>query len=623
LARAASERGRPTIAESARQLLSFIERGRRAAWIGLALLSVTVTVLEVAAALLIFLITRLVADPRASLDLPIVGDVRAHLPGLDDRQIVVLAMATIAGFFLIRAIIVLVQSYVRARVAERTGVRLATRLFRGYLQMPYALHLQRNSSELIRNVTDAVNDVVDYTLTPAVRLASELLVMIGLGIALVLAAPLAAGLAFALFVPLMVVLFGLIQPRISALGNASHRLARSVLEALHQSLYGFRDITLLGREPFFHERYRATREQIARTRYLRQFLGEVPRIALETGLILFVALFLGIAVANGESPQESLAVLGMFAYAALRILPSLNHAVLLINDLRFGAAAAAAVYRDLTTLEDASTVPSGMDDRHVAPLPLRDAIRLERVSYTYPGTDREALVTVDLEIRQGEMIGLVGPTGGGKSTLVDVILGLLPPTEGRVLVDGMDIGGNVAGWHRNLGVVPQTVYLLDDTLRRNVALGLDDEEIAEERVKEAVRLAQLDEFVAELPEGLDSLVGERGARISGGQRQRVAIARALYRRPVVLVFDEGTSALDTLTEAEVLRALTSLRRERTMILVAHRLTTVRGCDRILLVDGGRILDEGSFDQLVQRNPTFRSMATPSTRAEHPTGITGG
>jgi ATP-binding cassette, subfamily B, bacterial PglK len=611
------------VAETARQLLSFIEREHRAAWIGLALLSVTVTGLEVAAALLIFLTTRLLADPGASLDLPVVGDIRARFPGMDDRQILVLAMAVIAGFFLIRASVALAQSFLRARVAERTGVRLATRLFRGYLRMPYPLHLQRNSSELIRNVTDAVNDVVDYTLTPALRLASELLVMIGIGIALVISAPLAAGLAVALFVPLMMVLLRVVQPHISELGSRSHHLARSVLEALQQSLHGFRDITLLGRESYFHDRYRATREKIARTRYLRQFLGEVPRIALETGLILFVTLFLGIAVAGGGSPQESLAVLGMFAYAALRILPSLNHSVLLINDLKFGTAAAADVYRDLTTLEGSSAVPSGTDPRDAAPLPLHDAIRLEQVTYRYPGTDRDALLGLDLDVRQGEMIGLVGPTGGGKSTLVDVILGLLPPTEGRVLVDGVDIQDNLAGWHRNLGVVPQAVYLMDDTLRRNIALGFGDEEIDEERVHEAVRLAQLDEFVAELPEGLNTLVGERGARISGGQRQRVAIARALYRRPVVLVFDEGTSALDTLTEAELLRALTSLRRERTMMIVAHRLTTVHGCDRILLVDGGRIIDAGSFDQLVQRNPTFRSMATTSPRAEHTTGTMGG
>jgi ATP-binding cassette, subfamily B, bacterial PglK len=603
--------------------LSFIERGQRAAWIGLVLLSVTVTAFEVAAALLIFLITRLVADPRASLDVPLVGDVRARFPGLDDRQILVWAMAVIAGFFLIRAAIALAQSFLRARVAERTGVRLATRLFAGYLHMPYPLHLQRNSSQLIRNVTDAVNDVVDYTMTPAVRLASELLVMIGLGIALVLAAPLAAALAFALFLPLMALLFGVIQPRISALGAASHHLAQSVLQALQQSLYGFRDITLLGREPFFQDRYRTTRERIARIRYVRQFLGDVPRIALETGLVLFVTLFLGMAVAGGDSPQESLAILGMFAYAALRILPSLNHAVLFINDMRFGAAAAAEVHRDLTALEDIDPTPPKAAESDGATLPLRESVRLEGVTYRYPGSDREALTAVDLEIRQGEMIGLIGPTGGGKSTLVDVILGLLPPSDGRVLVDGVDISEDVAAWQRTLGVVPQAVYLLDDTLRRNIALGLDDAEIDDERVQEAVRLAQLDAFVADLPAGLDTPVGERGARISGGQRQRVAIARALYRLPAVLVFDEGTSSLDTLTEAEVLGALVSLRRERTIVLVAHRLTTVRGCDRLVFVGGGRILDEGTFDQLMDRNPTFRRMATASVRPEPATRITGG
>jgi ABC-type multidrug transport system fused ATPase/permease subunit len=589
-----------------RRILTFIEPGRRAAWIALAPLAFVVTAFEVTAALLIFVLARLIADPTSPLKLPIVGDVRARFPTLDDDQLLLLAMATVSGFFLLRAGVVLFQTYARAKIAERTGVRLSSRLFRGYLGMPYPFHLQRNSAELIRNVTDAVNDVVDYTLVPSLRLASELLVVVGIALALVFIAPMAAALAVALFAPLMWLLFRSIQPRIAVLGRDEHELARSALLDLQQSLHGYRDIAILGREEWFHERYLRTRQGIARTRSLRWVFGDVPRIALETWLVLFVALFVATAAAAG-SPSDSLPVLGMFAYAALRILPSLNHVVLEINDLRYGATAAAAVDHDLRLLEEPlqrKASPATVDGTRLV---FRDSIELDDVSYRYPGAGDEALAGLNAEIREGESVGIVGPTGGGKSTLIDVILGLLPPTTGRVLVDGTDIHSDLRRWQRNIGMVPQSVYLLDDSLRRNIALGEDDDSIDSGAIDEAVALAQLEPFVASLPNGLDTVVGERGARISGGQRQRVAIARALYRRPAVLVLDEGTSALDSVTEAALLDALMIDGYARSLIIVAHRLTSVRHCNKLLFVESGRIVDSGSFDELLSRDAAFRRM----------------
>jgi ATP-binding cassette subfamily C protein len=243
---------------------------------------------------------------------------------------------------------------------------------------------------------------------------------------------------------------------------------------------------------------------------------------------------------------------------------------------------------------------------------LRYGIALENVSYTYPGAPLPALCDVSMTIRRGESVGFVGPTGAGKSTLVDVVIGLLPPSTGRVAIDGVELTAERArAWRRRLGYVPQSIFLLDDTIRRNVALGIPAAEIDEAKVRQAVQLAQLGDFVAGLPEGLDTTVGERGVRLSGGERQRIGIARALYHDPDVLVFDEATSALDGVTETAIASAIRALEGRKTVLMIAHRLTTVRNCDRIALIVSGRLADCGTFDELLAAREDFRRLVAPA------------
>jgi ABC-type multidrug transport system fused ATPase/permease subunit len=299
-------------------------------------------------------------------------------------------------------------------------------------------------------------------------------------------------------------------------------------------------------------------------------------------------------------------VLGLFAYVGLKLQPSMQRIVRGINNLKFASAAIDDVHADLVLVEREAP---DLAEESPPPLPFEREVLVEGVSFAYEGTDRPALKDVDLRIGAGEAIGICGPTGGGKTTLADLITGLLTPTSGRVIVDGVDIREHVRAWHSNLGVVPQMVFLVDDSLRRNIALGLPDKEIDEEAVSEAVHLAQLDEVVAALPQGLDTVVGERGVRISGGQRQRVSIARALYRQPKVLILDEGTAALDNSTEQKLMEALERLRGDHTIILIAHRLSTVRRCDRIVYVDEGRIAGTDTYDGLIRENTAFRRMSS--------------
>jgi ATP-binding cassette subfamily C protein len=315
---------------------------------------------------------------------------------------------------------------------------------------------------------------------------------------------------------------------------------------------------------------------------------------------LLVATTIGPLAGTG-----SIAVLGLFAYAALRMLPIVNRITANINKIRFSSGALDNVRDDLDLVRASAEGPAVGAPRGR----LESAIELRDVDFTYEAAGTPALRNVDLVIKRGEKLGIAGQTGSGKTTLLDLILGLLSPTSGEVLVDGDPVEARLPGWLSTIGMVPQSVFLIDDTIRRNVAFGIQDRAIDDGRVSEALKLAQLSAFVDALPDGAESVVGERGTRLSGGQRQRIAIARALYSDPSVLILDEGTSALDNTTEAELMEALEDASRDRTVIIVAHRLSTVRQTDRIVFLDDGKIVDIGRFDELLERNAAFRRLAT--------------
>ncbi|WP_299958609.1 ABC transporter ATP-binding protein [uncultured Modestobacter sp.] len=589
----------------ARKCSALIGPGHRLRWIAVVLLALLAAGLEVLGALLVVWLLASITTDASAFDVPLVGDLRDVLPTWDETGLAILVGSAITAVFLLRAVVIVGQSYVQFRVAENAGARLATQLLEGYLAMPNSFHLQRNSAELVRNTYDTVQQFVREALVPAVRLLSHSLIIAGLVAVLLATSPLATLLVLVVLGPLVWALLRLVQPRVKRLGQTSQSMSRSLLQTLNESLAGWRDITVLGAQPFFVQRFAEDRRSLARTRYLRSTAKELPRVAVETCLVLGILGILGVSLLTEGGALAALPTLGLFGYAAVRLQPSLNEVLAALNALKFVSAGIDLLHADLALFPPRSSPGS----RPAEPVPLQDELRVEGVTARYPGAHRNALTDVQLTIRAGEFIGIVGPTGGGKSTLVDVVLGLMEPAAGRVTVDGRDIASATAGWHASLGVVHQVVHLSDTSLRENIALGVPPQEIDETRVAEAVTLAQLDEFVASLPEGLDTVIGERGTKVSGGQRQRLAIARALYRRPSVIVFDEGTSALDSNTEAQLMAALSALRNDRTIIAVAHRLSTVQDCDRVALVEDGRLIDMAPFPELVQRNG--RLLGAPS------------
>jgi ATP-binding cassette subfamily C protein len=578
----------------------------RSRWVVLLVLAIIVSVVEAIGAVMIFSLLSLVASPDTRASSPVSKVLHDIAPSLDERGLLVASIIVIAAFFISRAGILTAQSYLQNRIMQNAGVVLSTRLLRGYLALPYSLHLQRNSSELVRNVFSSVADVTGYAWIPGLGLVSDGLTVLAMAVVLLVTAPLPTLMTIVVLGPTVLALVKVVQPRLRRLGVISQDTAGATFQSLHQSFEGLRDIKLLGRERYFETVFSRGRASYARAQYGRAVLVDIPRVALETTLMLFILGFLLVtAVPDEGANTDALAVLGLFGYAVIRLLPSINRTVANVNSIRFGAAAVNDLHADIELIDSLE----GTDHAPVDPLPFEHDIVFDDVSFSYPGTDGAALEHDSLRIERGESIGVVGSTGAGKSTMLDLLVGLLHPTTGRVLVDGHDVRESSRAWHLRLGVVPQTLFLVDDTLRRNIALGAEDVEIDEARLQAAVATAQLRDFVETLPEELETVVGERGVRLSGGQRQRIAIARALYRDPSVLVFDEGTSALDMLTEKNLVAALANVARNRTMIVVAHRLATVRACDRIIVLEHGRVVDDGTYDDLLARSSTFRELAS--------------
>lgn len=583
-----------------RRYRGLIRPGTRWRWVVVLLLALTVSGLEALGAVLVYTLVELSTASVDSVDLPLLGDISSVAPGLDADRLVIVIACAVGLFFVVRGVVVLGQTYVQTRVANAASVDLSSRLLDQYLRLPYAFHLQRNSSDLIRNANEAVNEILNNILVPAIRLFADLVLILGLTLVLLVTAPLETAIAALLLGPLVALTLRSIQPRVGDLGATNQRESGRSIQLLQHSLHGFRDITLLGRQRHFVAEYGRSRRTIARTYYLRDTLSSIPRVVIETTVVTLIGAFLALSVRRGNA-AESLAIVGLFGYASLRIMPALEKVAKNLNDLRFGRAALDDVQRDLELSHPAN-------DGGVHPLPFHDRIRLEAVSFTHPGNSRPTLYGMDLTIPRGSSLGIVGVTGSGKSTLIDLLIGLSAPTTGRITIDGVDLAGNERAWHRNLGMVSQDAMLLDDSLRRNIALGLPDREISDEQVRHAAHLAQLDDFIASLPEGLDTSVGERGTRVSGGQRQRIAIARALYPHPSVLFFDEGTAALDNTTEAALIEALAALQHAHTVVTVAHRLSTVRDHDQILFLREGQVEGLGTFDDLLERNAAFRDLA---------------
>ncbi|MDO8897435.1 MAG: ABC transporter ATP-binding protein, partial [Bacteroidales bacterium] len=377
---------------------------------------------------------------------------------------------------------------------------------------------------------------------------------------------------------------------------------KTVLEALS----GIKDIQVLGREEHFISQFNFSIARRARARFFIEMVQSFNRPVFETITVIGVLGLALVLTANEQSIERTIAVLALFAAATYRLMPIFQGLVTEINSLRYHIYSVDPVFDDLQQLQNNF---NETDNNQKLPLTFNREICIENVSFAYPDTTKDVLKSINLNIPQGSVVALVGESGAGKTSLVDALLGLLRVDKGSISVDDVNIYSSLKAWQQNIGYIPQNIYLADDTLKHNVAFGINENEISDAKFWEAVEAALLTDLIEQLPEKENTMIGEMGVRLSGGQRQRIGIARALYHNPRLLIMDEGTSALDNVTEKYVIEAIEKLRNDRTIIMIAHRLTTVKNCDIICLMEDGKITDKGTYDELMNKNTKFKEMAS--------------
>lgn len=526
---------------------------------------------------------------------PAITPVLERLGNPDQKSLIVGAMLGLTGVYLAKNLFLAFLAWRQTRFTSGVQVRLSQWLFTTYLRQPYTFHLQRNSARLMSSVTGEVG-TFGSALTQTMSILTEGLVLLGIASLLLVVEPLGAMLVVLVLGGAVWGFHRITRARITRWGQARQYHDGLRIQHLQQGLGGAKDVKLLGREGDFLAQYRVHNTQSARVGQFQATLQQIPRLWLEFLVMAGMAALVITMLAQGRDMASIMPTLGLFAVAAFRLMPSVNRVLGAVQSLRYSLSVINTLHEELKLAvpEPAAQNINGTAFQH--------EISLADISYTYPGAPTPALNGLSLTIQKGESVGFIGPSGSGKSTLVDVILGLLPPGAGQVAVDGQDIQQNLRAWQDQIGYVPQSIYLTDDTFRRNVAFGIPSEQIDANAVQRAIKDAQLEEFVSSLPDGIETIVGERGIRLSGGQRQRIGIARALYHDPAVLVLDEATSALDTTTERGVMQAVTALQGSKTILIVAHRLSTVEHCDRLYRLEQGRVVEEGTPNTMLSNQP---------------------
>jgi ABC-type multidrug transport system fused ATPase/permease subunit len=492
-------------------------------------------------------------------------------------------------------------------------VKLRLRLLNTYLSLPYTFHLKTNSAHLLNTISSETDKFIYSISIPILNSLANSFVLSVLLVLLATTDLLATVTILGLLL-LAVVPFHHFRHRVTRWGKEGLEANTETLRVVNHAIGGLKETKVIGCESFFESHLQAQTNKYATAASRFHSFQLLPRIVIETLLITFVVGFVSLSLIVVQRAESLVSVLGIFAIASIRIVPSASQLIHSMSLLRNNKPTLDRIYLDLKELDRVEVLSNGnpgqCDTNHssastgnakIEALTFKDKIVLDQVNYCYPEASANALTDISLTLHKGESIALIGKSGAGKTTLVDVLLGLLIPQSGDIRVDDFSVYNALRSWQNLIGYIPQSIFLTDDTIARNIAFGVADDQIDPQRLDKAIRSAQLSELIAQLPEGTETMVGERGVLLSGGQRQRIGIARALYHEREILVLDEATSALDNETESLISEALRELGGIKTMIIIAHRLTTVEHCDRIYEMDQGRIVKYGSYQDVVLKS----------------------
>jgi ABC-type multidrug transport system fused ATPase/permease subunit len=537
---------------------------------------------------LIIPIANLIMDEHFLTAYPVLTPWLTRFGLVTQSKLAVASMSFLAGAFILKSIFLAIVLWYESTFIFDIRAALSRRLFKNYLHQDYAFHLQKNSAQVINHLTGEVGQF-GRVLRAVIDLLAECSVVFGIGLLLIAAEPVGALLIIAVF-GFTTWLYQMVTKRhVLRWGRDRQKHEGLKIQQIQQGIGALKDLIVSGKQSAFLSEFDVHNRRSARVAHLQMFSSRFPRLWLELLSILGMAAVVIIKVREGQL-MAIVPILGLFGAAAFRLLPSVNKIIAALQVIKFGVPTIDKLYDEAVILDE-NLAKAAQKVKSTGKVDFQKQIKLDHVYYIYPGTTTRVLTDLCFDINRGESIAIVGGSGAGKSTIVDVVLGILQPTSGTVSIDGVDIQTNLDGWRHQLGYVPQFIFLTDDTLTRNIAFGIPDKDIDMNALHSALKMAQLSEFVKELPEGLQTKVGERGVRLSGGQRQRIGIARALYHNPQFLVLDEATSALDNETEKEVMRAVKALKGKKTTLIVAHRLSTIEHCDKVLQIEKGKLKSE--------------------------------
>ena len=507
-------------------------------------------------------------------------------------QVVVIGMLTLVFFYLFKAFFLSFLAFFQSLFTAELTADIANKLFYGYLTSPYSFHIKKNTAELLRNVQNEVGQF-SWLTHSIITLVVEFSIICGVIFTLLIIEPIGS-LSVISFLSISIIIFHLFtKNKLTLWGIIRQSNLTKMNQHILQGLGGIKVVKYLGKEKYFLNKFSVHNDISKNIQTKITFMGQLPRLYLEFLCVFGLSALIIVMTVQGKPIEVLLPTIGVFAVAAFRMLPSANRILSSINMLKYSTPIVDLIYNEFLMFNKNEKLLFNKKDENFI---FNKKISLSNIKFSY---DKDYVINdITINIKKGNIIGLIGESGSGKSTLVDLILGLFNPSSGTIKVDDKDISNNLKGWQKNIGYVPQSIYLNDDTIKNNVAFGVSENDIDEEKVINALKSAQLYKFVSSMENGINSSVGERGVSFSGGQKQRIGIARALYNNPSLLIFDEATSALDVSTEAEIMNTIFKFKKNKTIIMIAHRLSTVKKCDLIYKITKGKIESFGKPEKLI-------------------------